>query len=383
MAWARLDDRYDDGRKVRRAWRRDRAAVGVHVMAITYCSRHGTDGLVDLDWLEECLPVAKERVATLALLVEIGLFHRLEAEETMVVVDGDGNEIVLGPCVDLAFVVHDFLEFNPSSVQSEDRRRRERVRKASERSPNSVREDTERTENRVRADTERRPRARAQTRAGSGRVGTGRETGSQGAEGGETNSQGEGAVGAQANEVEDLFAYWQQQCGHPEAKLSQDRRGKIRARLAEGRTVEEVRKGIDGAANAAHVNDAGQRFDDIELICRSGSKLESFIGRAELRRERRASSERLVQVAPASEAEVERWAEVAQRLYGEVDEASFRQWLEPLHPHGSPNGRLVLGASAAGASWVRERFGSMLERAAGGPVEIVACGCEPAGEKAA
>jgi hypothetical protein len=80
--------------------------------------------------------------------------------------------------------------------------------------------------------------------------------------------------------VSALFAYWQQQCGHIHAKLTADRRGKIRARLREGYKPEQVRTAIDGAARAAFV-DNGKRFDDIELICRSGSKLEDFIARAD------------------------------------------------------------------------------------------------------
>jgi hypothetical protein len=85
-----------------------------------------------------------------------------------------------------------------------------------------------------------------------------------------------------AHAVADLFAYWQQQCNHAKAKLSPERRRAIGARLREGGTPEEIRTAIEGAARAAHVNDQGQRFDDIELICRNRSKLESFIARAAL-----------------------------------------------------------------------------------------------------
>lgn len=77
-----------------------------------------------------------------------------------------------------------------------------------------------------------------------------------------------------------LFDYWQQACDHPAALFTDDRRRKVEARLKEGYTVGQIREAIDGAARAAFVNDAGQRFDDIELICRNGSKLESFIRRA-------------------------------------------------------------------------------------------------------
>lgn len=77
-----------------------------------------------------------------------------------------------------------------------------------------------------------------------------------------------------------LFEYWQSRCSHPGAKPTRDRLVKVRARLAEGYTAEQVRLAIDGAARGAFVNEQGRRFDDLELICRSGSKLESFIDRA-------------------------------------------------------------------------------------------------------
>jgi hypothetical protein len=78
----------------------------------------------------------------------------------------------------------------------------------------------------------------------------------------------------------ELFDYWQQRCGHSQAKATRGRLAKVRARLREGYTVEQIHRAIDGAAIGAFVNDAGKRFDDLELICRSGEKLESFIDRA-------------------------------------------------------------------------------------------------------
>jgi hypothetical protein len=80
--------------------------------------------------------------------------------------------------------------------------------------------------------------------------------------------------------VAELFAYWQQQTKHPTAMLKKDRRAKVEARLREGYTPDQIRRGIDGAARAAYVDEAGKRFDDLELICRNSVKLEDFIDRA-------------------------------------------------------------------------------------------------------
>lgn len=87
-----------------------------------------------------------------------------------------------------------------------------------------------------------------------------------------------------------LFAYWQDKCGHSDAKFTPERRRKVEARIKEGYTEQQVRQAIDGAARAAFVNDVGKRFDDIELICRNGSKLEDFLGRVSAQPKSQASS---------------------------------------------------------------------------------------------
>lgn len=110
-------------------------------------------------------------------------------------------------------------------------------------------------------------------------------------EGSQGKGKGIGVVVSEAPATSDakiareLFAYWQQRCNHPKAKPGRDRLAKVKARLAEGYTPEDIRTAIDGAAVGAHVNDDGQRFDDLELICRSGSKLELFMSRATGRRD--------------------------------------------------------------------------------------------------
>jgi hypothetical protein len=79
----------------------------------------------------------------------------------------------------------------------------------------------------------------------------------------------------------ELFRYWQAECGHQAAKLTPERVNAIMSRLREGYTGAEVRKAIDGAKHAPFISPEGKKFDDITLICRSGSKLEDFIQRGE------------------------------------------------------------------------------------------------------
>lgn len=117
MTWARFDDRYDDHPKIKKAWRKDPYAVGLHVMAITHCARHETDGLVDLAWIEEKIPQAKARSRTIDVLVDAGLFDALDGE---------------------TFQVHDFLEYNPSREKVAQEREWDRRRKELHRDPELV-----------------------------------------------------------------------------------------------------------------------------------------------------------------------------------------------------------------------------------------------------
>ncbi len=135
MTWAKFDDRYHDNRKVKKAWRHEPAAIGLHCMAITYSSMHETDGWIDLDWLEEKLPNAKQREKAVRALVSAGLF------------DTDDGE---------RFQVHDYLKFNPSVVQLAEKRRKDSERKAAARA-NGQPDPSERSPNGIHADTARNP----------------------------------------------------------------------------------------------------------------------------------------------------------------------------------------------------------------------------------
>lgn len=81
----------------------------------------------------------------------------------------------------------------------------------------------------------------------------------------------------------ELFRYWQRRCGHTQARPTAERLRAVRARMAEGYSETDVRRAIDGCASSAWhrgENEQGRRFDDLTLICRSGSRLEQFAGMA-------------------------------------------------------------------------------------------------------
>jgi uncharacterized phage protein (TIGR02220 family) len=86
--------------------------------------------------------------------------------------------------------------------------------------------------------------------------------------------------------VAEVFCYWQTRLNHQQAKLTPKRKRNIEARLKEKYTVEQIKTAIDGCASSPfHMgqNQNGTVYDDIELICRDGGKLEGFIAKVETR----------------------------------------------------------------------------------------------------
>ena len=109
MSWAKLDDRFHGNRKVRKAWKAYPACIGLHVMAITNSAQHELNGRVDPEWIEDMIPHPLARRKAVATLVECGLWD---------------------PTIDGAYLVHDYLIFNPSREQLESKREKDRIRKA-------------------------------------------------------------------------------------------------------------------------------------------------------------------------------------------------------------------------------------------------------------
>jgi len=93
----------------------------------------------------------------------------------------------------------------------------------------------------------------------------------------EDKSRGKSAL------VSRLFEFWKTEMNHPKAQLTSERKKRIEDRLKDS-TVEEIETAIRGCkASDFHMGREpghAQVFDDIELICRKRSKLESFIAMA-------------------------------------------------------------------------------------------------------
>jgi hypothetical protein len=157
------------------------------------------------------------------------------------------------------FLVHDYLDFNPSKARLKEMREMTKERVTRFREKRSGDDEETALQDRSPART-----TRATVPLVVGSTASNHERGE-----------------VEGEDARALFDYWRERCGHPHAKATRERLAKIRARLREGYSSEQIRASVDGAAVAPYVNEAGKRFDDIELICRSGSKLEDFGGRVE------------------------------------------------------------------------------------------------------
>ena len=89
-------------------------------------------------------------------------------------------------------------------------------------------------------------------------------------------------LSAKANPAFELFSYWCEVMGKSisTSKLTPKREKKIKDRLKQGYTFDQIKTAIFNCSNdpfSMGQNDRGKPFNDLELICRDGEKLESFL----------------------------------------------------------------------------------------------------------
>jgi hypothetical protein len=121
MTWAKLDDSFHSHPKVRGAWYRCPAAIGLHVIGITYAADHETDGIVPLWFVAGLFQKPREMESAVDTLTELGMWER-EADD---------------------FVIHDFLDYHPSKAEKAEKRAEEAGRKKREREERKRREEEE------------------------------------------------------------------------------------------------------------------------------------------------------------------------------------------------------------------------------------------------
>jgi hypothetical protein len=87
----------------------------------------------------------------------------------------------------------------------------------------------------------------------------------------------QGEITGLEDKVNRCLDYWL--TFHPGSRRTESRKAKVRSRLREGYTVEDICQGIDGSIKAPFINEHGVKKDDLVLICHTGPKLEDFMAR--------------------------------------------------------------------------------------------------------
>lgn len=153
----------------------------------------------------------------------------------------------------------------------------------------------------------------------------------------------------------EIFRYWQQRMGKPNAKLTPDRRAKIRARLKEGYTPAQIKQAIDAVANSPFhrgSNENGQEYVDLTLICRTGSKLEQHIDQGGApeplpdNREESAGTEQEARLHRLQREAAKQLAAGETDAYNETQQEIRRIRGGPTKPNGG--GRYALGPGRTG-----------------------------------
>jgi hypothetical protein len=142
MPWARFEDRFQEHPKVRKAWRAAPAAIGLHVMAVTYCAGNLTDGYVPSAWVESQFRRDRDEKAAVAALVDAGMWDPAD----------DG------------WTIHDYLEYQPTkeSVLAKRQRNAENGRKGGEAKAKRTSSDSPADRQTVASDLSK-PRTRTQS----------------------------------------------------------------------------------------------------------------------------------------------------------------------------------------------------------------------------
>jgi hypothetical protein len=176
-------------------------------------------------------------------------------------------------------------------------------------------------------------------------------------------------VDSSPDPVVELYEFWKTSTGRNGGTVLTDgRRSAVKGRLAEGRTVEEIRTAIANVAasdwhmkRGRHVDRDGQVHDDLKLICSPG-KFEGY-------RDMGGGSTATIATGPISgEDEARRaWDVARESVRGKMPDSTYRMWIEGFEAAGSRSGRLVLVDTAATGggrvAWFRRRYTALLLRA--------------------
>ncbi len=280
MSWQKFDDRARESRKVRRA---TPEAITLWWAVGNWCCEHKTDGFIAKDELPDAWrPVGYrfDHAAAARACVDVGLL----------IDHGDQLE------------VHDFLEFNPSKEESDLRkneaakrarayRARLRALKNGEDPASVTLYVTQRDERERHADdVTRDPSTTRHAPSVPSRPVPSRSEFSDtsaGADPFELESpdpkKPDPKKLAEAAAVQAVFDHWVRVMGKDRSKLDESKAKKIRARLREGFSVDDLKTAIDGCRSSPHhmgQNDTGTPYNSVVSVFKDGTRVEEHVERA-------------------------------------------------------------------------------------------------------
>jgi len=189
------------------------------------------------------------------------------------------------------------------------------------------------------------------------------------------------------DQIDIVFAAWATAVGDDDAVLDSGRRRTIRKGL-KSRPPETALADCVGAVrgwrhSAYHCgrNPDHAVINKLSVLLRDAETIETL---RDLERDRGDSRHldggNVAGSCPGFAAGVElseRWAPIVAELQQSVPESTHDIWLRPLHPHADVDGTLVVGVPPEIATWVSDRFRTLLDRAAAAageqPITLVEC----------
>lgn len=264
MTWVRFDDKFHSNAKIISA---GNAAVGVYARALTWSSDNLTDGFVPEAVAQ--MFAGFDGQAVLDRLVTVRLWERVEG----------------------GYRAPDYLEYNPSAEKVRAERDAARERMAKHRGGSrDVRPNTSRTSVEVHSPRTRSPNTNTPLPPASGGEVGSVDPPKAASKPESLTLTGEmpaakGKCDTHAAGITAVFEHWRSVMGKgARAVLSPKRERAVRGRLAEGYTVDELKRAVDGCKNSPHHQ--GQTatnstvYDDLELICRDAGKVDMFVAKA-------------------------------------------------------------------------------------------------------
>jgi hypothetical protein len=245
--WTRLDDGFCTNPKV---WRAGKAATGLYAMALSWCGEQLTDGFIG--------------EAAMRMLLDDGerpLVDGLLGAGLIVTTEG-------------GYLIPDYLEFNPSREQVRAQHAAHRDRQRRYRASQDASRDGARDAEVTRTSGARVDPTRPEDDPDTRRPEDDPVRGTNVPSGGKPPGHLLRARTREAAVIENVFEAWRQSVGRHGVQLTEKRRKRIRARLAEGYAETDLVDAVRGWERDPWPERRLQ--NELEILLRDGSQVEKF-----------------------------------------------------------------------------------------------------------